>query len=141
MSLFNNFIPVILQKKLGLYDFSFHAWPVDYHWDESKAEYVLNLNLSYNHVQKSLREVNKIYFYTVMLCWLKFKTLLNEWWLDPLAKLFWLTQELHVCMYQLVFMYQNNIGLWSSGEAATLICCLVCNKNIDKLSHQFFLGL
>jgi len=67
-SLFNNFIPVILQKKLGLYDFSFHAWPVDYHWDGSKAEYVLNLNLNYNHVQKSLREINKIYFYTVMLC-------------------------------------------------------------------------
>lgn len=42
VSLFYNFIPVILQKKLGLYDFSFHAWPVDYHWDESKAEYVIN---------------------------------------------------------------------------------------------------
>ena len=44
VSLFNNFILIILQKRLGLYDFSFHAWPVDYHWDESKAEYVLNLN-------------------------------------------------------------------------------------------------
>lgn len=33
-----------LQKKLGLYDFSFDAWPVDYKWDETKAEYVLPLN-------------------------------------------------------------------------------------------------
>ena len=47
VSLFNDFILIILQKRLGLYDFSFHAWPVDYHWDESKAEYVLNLNFCY----------------------------------------------------------------------------------------------
>lgn len=38
---FNNFIHGILQRRLGLFDFSFYAWPVDYHWDESKAEYVL----------------------------------------------------------------------------------------------------
>ncbi|KAJ7369337.1 Protein abhd16a [Desmophyllum pertusum] len=25
-------------KKLGLYDFTFGAWPVDYKWDESKAD-------------------------------------------------------------------------------------------------------
>ena len=31
---------VFLQSKLGLYDFTFGAWPVDYKWDESKAEYV-----------------------------------------------------------------------------------------------------
>lgn len=26
------------KKRLGLYDFSFKAWPVDYKWDESKAD-------------------------------------------------------------------------------------------------------
>ena len=31
----------ILQRRLGLYDFGFYAWPVDYNWDETKAEYVL----------------------------------------------------------------------------------------------------
>ena len=45
VSLFNNYFDGILQRRLGLYDFSFHAWPVDYNWDETKAEYVLLLNI------------------------------------------------------------------------------------------------
>lgn len=52
---------VFFQKKLGLYDFSFGAWPVDYKWKESKAKYVdrtelkiLSLNvLSISLVSKS----------------------------------------------------------------------------------------
>ena len=38
---------LILQKRLGLYDFSFEAWPVDYKWDESKAEYVMQSKICF----------------------------------------------------------------------------------------------
>ena len=35
-----NLFSYFFQRKLGLYDFNFGAWPIDYKWDESKAEYV-----------------------------------------------------------------------------------------------------